>query len=130
MENEEMKNNGGGFHIHVYSSGNNVAGTINQNYYGQQEKRDTNVTIPNEELFKFIHPAVHGEQELVIHNEVKSLVTRQKIQEICKYLDVMVSKNEILLPQRAEITYSELVRMGMPNGEGYNIKTFMKYYRK
>lgn len=32
MENEEMKNNGGGgFHIHVYSSGNNIAGTININ---------------------------------------------------------------------------------------------------
>ena len=34
MENEEMKNNGGGFNIHVYSSGNNIAQTITQNING------------------------------------------------------------------------------------------------
>ena len=36
----------------------------------------------------------------------------------------------ILLPQMAEKAYRELVRLGMSDGEGYSLKTFMKYYRK
>ena len=34
MENEEMKNNSGGFTVNVYSSGNNIAKEITQNIYG------------------------------------------------------------------------------------------------
>jgi len=45
MENEEKKNTDGGFHVHVYSSGNNIAQTITQTingnvYYGRQEEQD------------------------------------------------------------------------------------------
>lgn len=83
-----------------------------------------------EELFKFIHPTVSEEQEQKIHNEVKRLVASQGIQEICQYLLQMVLDKKILLPQSADSAYTELVRMGMPDGEGFQKKTFMKYYKK
>jgi hypothetical protein len=42
----------------------------------------------------------------------------------------MVLDKKILLPQSADSAYTELVRMGMPDGEGFQKKTFMKYYKK
>ena len=83
-----------------------------------------------EELFKFIHPAITGEEERKIHEEVKKLVTRQGIQEICKYLSKLESEEKVYLPQSADSAYTELVRMGMPCGDGFSLKTFMKYYKK
>ena len=86
--------------------------------------------IQREQLFHFIHPAVDSRQEWQIHDEVKHLVARQGIQEICHYLKLMVVDRKILLPQSPSIAYEELVRMGMPSGSGFNEKTFQKYYRK
>ena len=85
---------------------------------------------PMKELFKFIHPAITGDEERNIHKQVKKLVTRQGIQEICKYLTKLESEEKIYLPQSADTAYTELVRMGMPSGDGFSIKTFMKYYKK
>ena len=84
----------------------------------------------NEELFHYIHPTVDSQHEWQIHNEVKRLVASQGIQEICQYLQQMVLDKKILLPQSADSAYTELVRMGMPDGEGFQKKTFMKYYKK
>ena len=42
----------------------------------------------------------------------------------------MSNAQKVLLPQNAERAYNELVRLGMPNGEGYSLKTFMKYYKR
>jgi hypothetical protein len=84
----------------------------------------------DEELFHYIHPAVDSQHEWQIHHEVKRLVARQGIQEICQYLQQMVLDKKILLPQSADSAYTELVRMGMPDGEGFQKKTFMKYYKK
>lgn len=82
-----------------------------------------------EEVFKFIHPMVDGEEaEWQIHKEIKRLVVHQGIQEICQYLKQMADEKKILLPQNAEKVYNELVRMGMPNGEGYTLKTFRNCY--
>lgn len=83
-----------------------------------------------EELFRFIHPSVFGGGEWQVHNEVKHLVARQGIQEICAYLKKMADEKKILLPQSPSAAYAELVRMGMPSGEGFNEKTFQKYYRR
>ena len=84
-----------------------------------------------EEVFKFIHPAVDSEEtEWQIHNEIKRLVTKQGIQEICQYLKKMADEKRILLPQNAEKVYNELVRMGMPHGEGYTLKTFRNCYSR
>ena len=88
------------------------------------------VSTIKEELFHFIHPAIDDKEALCIHNEVKRLLIRSGIQEICKYLFQMAKDKKILLPQSPLIAYQELLRMGMPTGEGYNEKTFYKYYMK
>ena len=83
-----------------------------------------------DELCHFVHPSVDSSQEWQIHNEIKRLVKRQGIQEICQYLQQLSIEKKVLLPQIAEKAYSELVRLGMPNGDGYSLKTFMKYYKR
>ena len=69
-------------------------------------------------------------EEWQVHEEIERLVARQGIQEICKYLKGLSDAQRVLLPQNAEKAYNELVRLGMPNGEGYSLKTFMKYYKR
>lgn len=83
---------------------------------------------PDEELFHFIHPSVDEDQEWAIHCEVKRLVKRNGVQEICLYLKQMAAEKKVLLPQMPSVAYAELVRMGMPSGEGFNESTFRKYY--
>ena len=91
-------------------------------------KRDA---IPaGEELFHFIHPEVDDSEEVKIHQAVKKLVKRFGVKEICDYLSQMSNEKKVLLPQKPNVAYDELVRMGMPNGEGFALKTFEKYYRK
>lgn len=93
------------------------------------EMGDSTSTSEND-LFKFVHPSLDSEQERQIHNEVKRLVTRQGIKEICEYLKKLADEHKILLPQSLDKAYAELVRMGMPNGKGFNYKTFTKYYKR
>ena len=83
-----------------------------------------------DELFRFIHPAMDEDQERKIHNEVKRLVTKHGIQEICQYLYKMSSQEKILLPQNPGVAYKELTRIGMPDGDGFTLKTFQKYYKR
>ncbi len=83
-----------------------------------------------EALFHFIHPEVEDSEEVKIHQAVKNLVKRFGVREICDYLSQMASEKKILLTQKPNVAYDELVRMGMPNGEGFALKTFEKYYRK
>ena len=99
---------------------------------GGKSEESTCGTCPHgsEELFHFIHPSVESCEEWQIHEEVRRLVTRQGIQEICLYLKLLADDRKILLPQNAERAYNELVRMGMPNGDGYSLKTFQKYYKR
>lgn len=84
----------------------------------------------DEELFHFIHPAIQREQEWAIHDEVKHLVARHSMQDICQYLQQMASEMKILLPLMPSVAYAELVRMGMPQRVGYNESTFRKYYSR
>ncbi|WP_155950081.1 hypothetical protein [Prevotella sp. P6B4] len=85
--------------------------------------------VPEEELFKFIHPSISGEEEWQIHEEVKRLVTHHGIQEICQYLYQMAKDKRILLPQMPSAAYAELVRMGMPTTAGFSEKYFKNHYR-
>ncbi len=78
----------------------------------------------------FVHPSVDVEEQWQIHDEIVRLVARQGIQEICKYLSQLGEAQKVLLPQNAEKAYNELVRLGMPDGEGYSLKTFTKYYKR
>ena len=83
----------------------------------------------SEELFHFVHPSVESKDEWRIHDEVKRLVRRNGIQEICQYLKELKRDKKILLPQSPSIAYAELIRLGMPKGGGFNEITFRKYYR-
>jgi hypothetical protein len=38
--------------------------------------------------------------------------------------------SKALLPLSPTVAYVELVRMGMPDGEGFSEKTFQKYYKR
>ena len=78
----------------------------------------------------FIHPSVGADEERQIHDEIVRLVARQGIHEICKYLTKLSEQQKVLLPQNAEKAYNELVRLGMPSGDGYRLKTFTKYYKR
>ena len=83
-----------------------------------------------EEMFHFIHPSLEDEEGWKIHNEVKRLVKRQSIPDICQYLKKLASEEKILLPLMPSVAYAELVRMGMPNGEGFSEKYFRNCYMK
>ena len=96
----------------------------------RQELPADNSTRRDGKLTFFIHPSVDADQEWQIHDEIVRLVARQGIQEICKYLTQLSDDKKVLLPQIAEKAYNELVRLGMPDGEGYSLKTFMKYYKR
>jgi hypothetical protein len=83
----------------------------------------------DEKLCFFIHPSIDSSQEWQIHNEIKRLVKRHGIKEICSFLLQMRKDNKLLLPQSPSAAYEELVRMGMPSGDGFNENTFRKYYK-
>ena len=95
-------------------------------------KTSTKAAAPDqqEELFHFIHPEIEDEEAWRIHRAIKRLVTSQGIQEICQYLKQLADTKKVLLPINAEKIYKELVRLGMPDGEGYTIKTFRNSYMR
>ena len=111
---------------------------VTQQQAGQMTESNSNeehglkqvIHSEDEKLCFFVHPAIDESNGWLIHGEIKRLVARQGVQEICKYLSKLKDEQKILLPQSAEKAYNELVRMGMPNGEGYKLKTFMKYYKR
>lgn len=82
-----------------------------------------------EELLHFIHPNIEEEEAWKIHRAIKRLVANQGLQEICQYLNDMSDTKKIMLPINAEKMYNELVRLGMPDGEGYSLKYFKNHYR-
>ena len=53
---------------------------------------------------------------------------RNGVQMICEYLQKMARDEKILLPPNPSIAYAELVRIGMPTGEGYSEKHFRNHY--
>ena len=77
-----------------------------------------------EERFHFIHPEIEDEEAWRIHNAIKRLVVYQKVPEICAYMKEQKLKGKVMLPSISSVMYSELVRMGMPTGDGYTEKHF------
>ncbi len=90
----------------------------------------TNNQERNEELFHFVHPELNDSEAWRIHDAVKRVVKLQGIQMICQYITGLKKEKKVLLPPNPSSAYVELVRMGMPNGEGFNETTFRKYYNK
>lgn len=84
----------------------------------------------DKELFHFVHPELGDEEAWRVHDAVKRVVKLQGIQMICQYLSQLRNEKKVLLPPNPSAAYTELVRMGMPNGEGFSETTFRKYYNK
>ena len=84
----------------------------------------------DEEIFRFVHPALGDDAAQKVSAEIKRLVKRQSMQDICKYLTEQEKEKKILLPIAPGATYKELLRVGMPEGEGFTIRNFQKYYKK
>ena len=84
----------------------------------------------NMERFHFVHPEIENDEAWRIHEAVKRLVVYQKVPEICTYLRELKQKGKVMLPSNAAIMYNELVRLGMPTGEGYSEKHFSNSYTK
>ena len=84
----------------------------------------------DEELFHFVHPELDETEAWRIHDAIKRVVKLQGIQMICQYLTQLKKDKKVLLPPVPSPAYAELVRMGMPDGDGFNETTFRKYYNK
>ena len=84
----------------------------------------------DKELFHFVHPELGDEEAWRVHDAVKRVVKLQGIQMICQYLSQLRDEKKVLLPPNPSAAYTELVRMGMPDGEGFSEITFRKYYNK
>ena len=96
---------------------------------GGQTPQNNDNQDRDEKQFQFIHYSISKEDGWAIHDEIKNLVARQKIQMICKCLKEMNNEKKLLLPSdNPSAVYKELVRMGMPNGKGFSEVSFRKYY--
>ena len=104
--------------------------TLREYMRDENQNETQNINEEDNELFRFIHPAMDEDQERKIHNEVKRLVKRQGIQMICQHLIRMEIDGKLLLPPNPSIIYKELVRIGMPQGEGYSEKYFKNHLNK
>ena len=98
-----------------------VASSVRQNRVERQR---------DEELFHFVHPELDETEAWRIHDAIKRVVKLQGIQMICQYLTQLKNDKKVLLPPVPSAAYPELVRMGMPDGDGFNETTFRKYYNK
>lgn len=132
---EAMGNSGGRFVIgQVIGSQTNYIG----DHLAQKDGKTPHEDIPhsednverNEELFHFVHPEIEDEEAWRIHDAVKRLVAHQRVPEICAYLKELKQKGKILLPSVSAVMYKELVRLGMPTGNGYSEKHFTNSYMK
>lgn len=84
----------------------------------------------NEERFHFVHPEIEDEEAWRIHDAVKRLVAYQRVSEICAYLKELKQKGKVMLPPIPSVMYTELVRLGMPTGDGFSEKHFNNSYMK
>ena len=84
----------------------------------------------NEELFHFIHPELEETEAWRVHDAVRRVVAHQRVMEICAYLKELKQNGKLMLPSIPSVMYYELVRLGMPTGEGFSEKNFSNSYIK
>lgn len=93
-----------------------------------KQKEEAAVHEGDEELFHFVHPELDEAEAWKTHRAVKRLVEFQKVPDICRYMKELKDKGKVLLPESPKTAYEELVRMGMPRGEGFSEKNFSNSY--
>lgn len=84
----------------------------------------------DEELFHFVHPELDETEAWRIHDAIKRVVANYRIPDICAYLKEQKQNEKLMLPSNPSNMYNELVRLGMPNGEGFSEKNFSNSYMK
>ena len=84
----------------------------------------------DEELFHFVHPELDETEAWRIHDAIKRVVANYRIPDICAYLKEQKQDGKLMLPSNPSNMYNELVRLGMPNGEGFSEKNFSNSYMK
>ena len=84
----------------------------------------------DEELFHFVHPELDETEAWRIHDAIKRVVANYRIPDICAYLKEQKQNGKLMLPSNPSNMYNELVRLGMPNGEGFSEKNFINSYMK
>ena len=84
----------------------------------------------DEKLFHFVHPELDETEAWRIHDAIKRLVANYRIPDICAYLKEQKQNGKLMLPSNPSNMYNELVRLGMPNGEGFSEKNFSNSYTK
>ena len=102
----------------------NRSDSLNDNLSGAKEGQRS------EEQFHFVHPELDEDEAWRIHDAVKRAAAHQRVPEICAYLKELKQKGKVMLPSAPAVMYSELVRLGMPNGEGFSEKNFSNSYTK
>ena len=113
---------------HVHLNTEKMGSPVDQKRDSSEKQTSSQQQFCSEEMFKYVHPSLDDEEGWKIHNEVKRLVKRQSIPDICQYLGKLASEDKILLPLMPSVAYTELVRMGMPDDKGYSEKYFKKHY--
>ena len=98
-----------------------VASSVRQNRVERQR---------DEELFHFVHPELDETEAWRIHDAIKRVVANYRIPDICAYLKEQKQNGKLMLPSNPSNMYNELVRLGMPNGEGFSEKNFSNSYMK
>lgn len=85
-----------------------------------------------EELCHFVYPGLEAREAWAVHRQIKDLVRRFPMKDICTFLSKLAEEKKILLPQIPKNAIEELQRMGMPSTEakGFGYDNFCKYYRK
>ena len=105
-------------------NGVDINDNLNDNLSGAKEGQRS------EEQFHFVHPELDEDEAWRIHNAVKRAAAHQRVPEICAYLKELKQKGKVMLPSAPAVMYSELVRLGMPTGEGFSEKHFSNSYTK
>ena len=105
-------------------NGVDINDNLNDNLSGAKEGQRS------EEQFHFVHPELDEDEAWRIHDAVKRAAAHQRVPEICAYLKELKQKGKVMLPSAPAVMYSELVRLGMPTGEGFSEKHFSNSYTK
>ena len=129
VENEIGNVEEGGIGVQKVYNGTGVQNIEDGQHVSLQQPASNNKNR-NEEPFRFVHPELDETEAWRIHDAVKRIVKLQGVQMICQYLTQLKDEKKVLLPPNPSAAYTELVRMGMPDGEGFNETTFRKYYNK
>jgi len=120
------------FHEEVTLCAGNARDLLKDMEKSKAEKKAAENTVGDEELCHFIYPGLDEKEGLKVHRQVKDLVKRFAMKDICCFLQSLADEKKVLLPQIPQNAFDELHRMGMPgiDAKGFSYDNFCKCYRK